>query len=63
MTPLAATDQLFFERHDSVLDQDTATNVVAEALRAGDDGERSSRGGASLDEGGGETCYPAPFLG
>jgi TldD protein len=39
MTPLAATDQLFFERHDQVLDQDTATRIVAEALRAGDDGE------------------------
>ncbi len=25
MTPLAATDQLFFERHDQVLDQDAAT--------------------------------------
>src|ERR1035437_5368668 len=39
MTPLAATDQLFFERADSMLDQDTATRIVADALRANDDGE------------------------
>jgi TldD protein len=39
MTPLAATDRLFFERADSTLDQDTASRVVAEALRSTDDGE------------------------
>jgi len=39
MTPLAATDRLFFERHDSTLDQDTATRIVADALRSNDDGE------------------------
>jgi TldD protein len=39
MTPLAVTDQLFFERSDSVLDQDTATGIVAQTLRDSDDGE------------------------
>ncbi len=39
MTPLAATDRLFFERADSTLDQATATRIVADALRGGDDGE------------------------
>jgi TldD protein len=39
MTPLAVTDQLFFERHDATLDQDTATQIVAKALRPSDDGE------------------------
>src|ERR1700684_3618638 len=39
MTPLAATDQLFFERHDSQLDQGTASQIVAEALGSTDDGE------------------------
>jgi TldD protein len=39
MTPLAATDQLFFERHDSQLDQGTASRIVAEALGSTDDGE------------------------
>ena len=39
MTPLAATDQLFFERADSVLDQATASQIVAKTLRASDDGE------------------------
>ena len=39
MTPLAATDRLFFERQDSALDQDTATRIVADALRSSDDGE------------------------
>src|ERR1700677_3524617 len=39
MTPLAATDHLFFERAGSALDQDTATRIVADALRANDDGE------------------------
>ena len=39
MTPLAATDRLFFERHDATLDQDTATRIVAGALRPNDDGE------------------------
>ena len=39
MTPIAATDQLFFHRQDSTLDQDTATRIVADALKANDDGE------------------------
>ncbi|MGA3004814.1 MAG: metalloprotease TldD [Acetobacteraceae bacterium] len=39
MTPLAATDRLFFERPDSTLDQDTASRIVAEALGSTDDGE------------------------
>ena len=39
MTPLAVTDRLFFERADSVLDRDTATRIVTDALRASDDGE------------------------
>src|ERR1700728_4099969 len=39
MTPLAATDRLFFERSDSALDQDTASRIVAEALGSTDDGE------------------------
>src|ERR1700684_1265784 len=39
MTPLAATDQLFFERADSALDQDTASRIVAKALASTDDGE------------------------
>ena len=34
MTPLAATDQLFFGRQDATLDQDTATRIVADALKA-----------------------------
>ena len=39
MTPLAATDKLFFERTDSTLDQDAASRIVAEALGSTDDGE------------------------
>jgi TldD protein len=39
MTPLAATDRLFFERADSALDQDTASRIVAGALGSTDDGE------------------------
>jgi TldD protein len=39
MTPLAATDRLFFERSDSALDQDTASRIVANALGSTDDGE------------------------
>src|ERR1700744_833519 len=39
MTPLAATDQLFFERPDSALDQDTASRIVTDALKSNDDGE------------------------
>ena len=39
MTPLAATDRLFFERHDSELDQGAATRIVADALGSTDDGE------------------------
>ena len=39
MTPLAATDRLFFDRADATLDQDTATRIVADALRSSDDGE------------------------
>jgi TldD protein len=39
MTPLAATDRLFFERADSTLDQDAAARIVAGALTASDDGE------------------------
>ena len=39
MTPLAATDRLFFERADAALDQDTASRIVAEALGSTDDGE------------------------
>ena len=39
MTPLAVTDRLFFERADATLDRDAATRIVADALRAGDDGE------------------------
>ena len=39
MTPLAATDRLFFERADAELDQDTASRIVAKALSSTDDGE------------------------
>src|SRR6202790_4114218 len=39
MTALAATDQLFFERAGSTLDQDTASRIVGDALRSNDDGE------------------------
>src|ERR1700722_4138231 len=39
MTPLAATDRLFFERHDSELDQGAAARIVADALGSTDDGE------------------------
>jgi len=39
MTPLAATDKLFFERADSVLDRTTAEAVLGSALAHSDDGE------------------------
>ena len=39
MTPLAITDQLFFNRADSTLDQSTAAKIVGDALRSNDDGE------------------------
>jgi TldD protein len=39
MTPLAATDKLFFERPDAALDQDTAARIVSDALKPSDDGE------------------------
>src|SRR5580658_3742046 len=39
MTPLAATDNLFFERPDAALDQDTAARIVGDALKPSDDGE------------------------
>ncbi|MBN8901455.1 MAG: metalloprotease TldD [Rhodospirillales bacterium] len=39
MTPLATTDALFFEQAGSTLDRAAAERIVAEALRAGDDGE------------------------
>ena len=39
MTALATTDQLFFERADSTLDQAAAARITAEALRDADDGE------------------------
>jgi TldD protein len=39
MTALAETDRLFFERADATLDQDTAARIVADALKASDDGE------------------------
>src|SRR5579872_7033241 len=39
MTPLAATDRLFFERADSELDRAAAENALASALARSDDGE------------------------
>ncbi len=39
MTPLAATDRLFFERPDAALDHETAAKIVTGALQASDDGE------------------------
>ncbi|MGC8523224.1 MAG: metalloprotease TldD [Acidibrevibacterium sp.] len=39
MTPLAATDRLFFERAEAALDRDTAERLTAEALAGADDGE------------------------
>src|SRR3954470_3854782 len=39
LAPLAATDQLFFERDGSALDRNAAERIVAEALSGMDDGE------------------------
>jgi TldD protein len=39
MTPLAATDRLFFERADSQLDRTAAEGALASALASSDDGE------------------------
>ncbi|HEX4172226.1 MAG TPA: metalloprotease TldD [Acetobacteraceae bacterium] len=39
MTPLAATDQLFFERVDAALDRATAEATLGSALARSDDGE------------------------
>ncbi len=39
LSPLAATDRLFFERDDSGLDRDGAQRIVADALSGCDDGE------------------------
>ena len=39
VSPLAATDRLFFEREDAALDRDVAERIVAEALAGCDDGE------------------------
>src|SRR6185312_11291982 len=39
MTPLAATDTLFFERADSALDRMEAERIVGGALHGSDDGE------------------------
>ncbi|GAC1480523.1 MAG: metalloprotease TldD [Acetobacteraceae bacterium] len=39
LTPLAATDALFFDRAGASLDQDTAQRIVREALHGMDDGE------------------------
>src|SRR6202790_4594308 len=39
MTPLAATDRLFFERADSQLDRAAAEGALASALASSDDGE------------------------
>lgn len=55
MTPLAATDALFFDRPGTELGQDEATRIVAGALEGMDDGElfleyRESEG-LSLEEG------------
>ena len=39
MTPLAATDKLFFERADAALDRAAAEAVLGPALARSDDGE------------------------
>src|ERR1700688_2564047 len=39
MTPLVATDRLFFERADSELDRAAAEKALASALARSDDGE------------------------
>ena len=39
MTPLAVTDQLFFERADADIDQPAARRIVEQALAGSDDGE------------------------
>ena len=39
MTPLAATDKLFFERADAALDRATAEATLDTALASSDDGE------------------------
>ncbi len=39
LTPLAATDRLFFDRADSTLDRDAAERAVATGLAGSDDGE------------------------
>ena len=39
LSPLAATDRLFFEREDAALDRDAAGRIVADALAGCDDGE------------------------
>ena len=39
MTPLAATDRLFFERADAQLDRAAAERHLGTALSASDDGE------------------------
>jgi TldD protein len=39
MSALATTDDLFFNRADAAIDQDTAARITAEALAGADDGE------------------------
>ncbi len=39
LSPLAATDRLFFEREDAALDRQAAQRIVTEALAGCDDGE------------------------
>ena len=39
LTPLAATDHLFFERPDAALDRDAAARLLGQALANADDGE------------------------
>ena len=39
MTPLAATDKLFFERADAALDRAAAEATLGSALAGSDDGE------------------------
>lgn len=39
MTPLAATDRLFFERAETALDRGVAERIVGDALSGSDDGE------------------------
>jgi hypothetical protein len=56
MTPLAATDKLFFERADAALDRAAAEAAVDRALAHSDDGAKASRSASMM------AAFAAPAL-